>query len=406
MIQKSNWGSWLLLITAFAGGSAAAQPAEVDDVGTPSMRLYDGLWTTQLSEIDFATDVVIARKTQDVGSEVRPFLESGQLTERPWEVVVYKEEYEVVKSLRGAAAGTIVSTVFAPVGPSGPTPPLRHRPAGSLVVMALAAQLDGHHDSLWDDRARLIETGLVPARAGEWATMLSLPVAATDFASGTSRPSEAFCCTAIEALGEVTRTDAQRTLAMLMNLRADVNRAYAPDRVSRCLIGAIDVVDPRDTWMAYAALRAWGHPYLRPTLARLVVAAASDPENWASTPSWARVGVLSKLDRDPGPESIGGYTGLLQDPVEAMSALESVVDDPLRCELARQMYFYEFNRWRETRLPEVWRARSEAMEIVLLNRLPSWTRQPDKKLRYAETGGREPLNRQELVDFWTAWLGS
>lgn len=375
-----------------------------DDVGTMNGR-FDTSFKAHADSFTLADDIVIARKVAESGPVTRTVtigrLGPGEYSQT---VGVYFEEYVVERSFTGSASGTVTTVIVSLLDAHGVPCPLRTRPNGTRVVAALIAPKDGVHPISGAIDPAGLAGEVLPAQPGEWVLWLSTPVTQDDFAPGVANINEAFLCTAVESLGQVPRPDAQRTLAMLMNLRGEtVNSPYGT-RVSRSLMGKLYSVDQRDKWMVLGTLRLWDMLGLRPELVPELVRVASDPVEWEQVPDWAKYRAASCLASGFDSHRAIDRMRLFSSPAEAIDAILGIVYEPLQSEFLELLPYSNFSGWAETRIGELWHRRTPAIESIMLARLPIWYGRPDKALQY--TGfPPEATNRQELIDYWSHELG-
>ena len=89
-------------------------------------------------------------------------------------------------------------------------------------------------------------------------------------------------------------------------------------------------------------------------------------------------------------------------PARAVEAAESVHDGLLRRALIRHSPDGPWPGVRQSAVVRFWDGGDDAMKDMLMEKLSFWADIQGKNRRLNERG--EWVNRQELLDFWTAWL--
>lgn len=244
---------------------------------------------------------------------------------------------------------------------------------------------------------------MMAALAGEATLLLSADVAAPGFAPGATTPAEAFLCTAVRALPSLATAPRRRSLGLLANVLS-TGPTYG-NRLTRSLQGVVDLLPEDERWLAFGALKNWGllgqMGEILPGLRR----AASDESRWLAYPQLARGAHRNwhdiGLDAVRAPDARVFFPG----PTEALEAIRDVVDDDIKLWWIRQFPWQDVAGLTSTALPEIWAARTPAVELRLLHALPLWTGLRDKRPKLSSTPPNEIVDRQELVEFWTQWLG-
>ncbi|MGE0001566.1 MAG: hypothetical protein AB7T05_05805, partial [Fimbriimonadaceae bacterium] len=363
-------------------------------------------YNAHANSFPMADDIVVAEKVSESGPELRP-LTQGRLgnPENASVVFTYVETYRVLASWNGAVSGDVRCVLIGTPDASGAAPQLRPRPVGTRVVAALDASRHGMLGFSWEFPPNDMEGDVVPALPGEHTLLLSDGVTDAGFAPNVSNPSDAFLCTAIQGLDSVSRQETRRTLALLMNLNGDAVSSSFGTRVSRAMMGKIDSLHPQDRWMGFAALRIWEMPGLRPDLMEALIPVATDPAAWAEVPRGAKNALLHALELGRDATMAPSRVRLFASAADAMEALVLMSDDRLVAKFIQLLPYRNYPGWHETKLGDLWSHRSSSVELALLRALPEWTGLRDKILVRSEVPPKDYTNRQELVDFWTGWIG-
>ncbi|MGE0000525.1 MAG: hypothetical protein AB7F50_07580 [Fimbriimonadaceae bacterium] len=171
-------------------------------------------------------------------------------------------------------------------------------------------------------------------------------------------------------------------------------------RIGRDLLGVVDSLDSKDRWLAYGLFVKAGLTSYYGLAVDSLVEAAREEEYWSSLPESARQGWgrwLRKANAEPIETK-----GIMGSMSRAVEAAEVVHDRRLRYALIRYSIDGPWAGVRQSAIVRFWDEGDDAMKDMLMEKLSFWADIQGKNRHLNERG--EWVNRQELLNFWTAWL--
>lgn len=362
-----------------------------------------GDWKISSTYLRSFSEIAVLRKTAEtrLGQRLAQAVPGAGYNQEKWECFI--ESYEVIEARNGVLSGE-VRLLVPSIGPAASG--LRPREVGEYCVAFINLAESGWYrlgsqaigDS-WDD-ARM---HLAPEPDTDAVLYCSFDLPApAQFEPGLD-PSTAAFSMAIRGLPGLSFERRVRTLGILQSAQFEPGSTrMAITRLGRDLLSVVDALDPKERWMIYGLFVKSDMLSYFQLATDSLVEAGRVREFWESLPETVQ-GAFSrwiyKLNAEPLETR-----GLMESPSRAVQAAEAVHSESLRRALVKFSTPWPWAGVRQSAVVRFWDEGDDAMKNTLIDKLPHWAGMGSKGRLLNDRG--EWVNRQELVDFWTAWLHS